>query len=334
MNPIISVILPVFNAAETVRSAAESILNGTFQNIELIIANDGSTDDSLNQIHSLNDPRVRVLNLPHQGVAVTANTAAAACRADWIARMDADDWSTPDRLEKQWNLAQSECLDVVSGQVKILDRQGAPVKGMQRYEKWLNGLLSHEEITAQRFVELPIVNPTILARKEFFLNQCRHGPFPEDYDHWLRVLGNPEVRVGKVDSVILHWMDHSKRLTRSDERYSLQAFDKCRRMHLLNGPLLGQSMISIWGAGSTGKPWIRWAQKVGLKVNFVVEVAPGKIGQTIHGVPVIAPDQLEPASPDSTPMLVAVGAAGARKKIRTYLSAKEYHPSKDVWFVA
>ena len=333
-RPKISVILPTYNSDSTVKAAAESILNGTFQDLELVVADDGSTDSTLNELGRLDDSRLRILRLKHAGVAATANEASRVCRADWIARMDADDISEPHRLESQWEYVQSTNSDVVSGLVRIVDGSGAAVEGMQRYEVWLNSLCNHDTIVAQRFVELPIVNPTILARRELFIDRCRQGAFPEDYDHWLGVLGTEGIRVGKVNSVILNWRDHPNRLTRTDERYSPQAFDLCRRMHLQSGPLKGHKTVALWGAGPTGKPWLRWLLEAGFHVPYVVEVSPRKIGQRIHGVEVISPKALPPAQNVSHPLLVAVGAAGARIEIADFLSSKGYQSGKKIWFVA
>jgi hypothetical protein len=333
-RPKISIILPTYNAGSTIKAAAESILNGTFQDLELVVADDGSTDSTLDELACLDDSRLRILNLKHTGVAATANAAARVCRADWIARMDADDISEPHRLESQWEYAQSTNSDLVSGLVRIVVESGAAVEGMQRYEGWLNSLCDHDAIVGQRFVELPIVNPTILARRELFIDRCRQGAFPEDYDHWLGVLGTEGIRVGKVNSVILNWRDHPNRLTRTDERYSPEAFDRCRRMHLQLGPLKGHQTVALWGAGPTGKPWLRWLLKAGFHLPYVVEVSPRKIGKHIHGVEVISPKALPPAEDVSHPLLVAVGAAGARIEIAEFLSSKGYQSGKQIWFVA
>ncbi|MDG1891266.1 MAG: glycosyltransferase [Verrucomicrobiota bacterium] len=332
--PRISVILPVFNGECTILDAVTSILNGSFKDLELLVADDGSTDHTVRQLKTLTDHRLRILEGAHRGVVATTNRAASAARAEWIARMDADDHAYPHRLQAQWDFAQRSGCQVIGGLVRIVDLADRPVSSMQRYEDWLNQQRNHSSILAQRFVELPLVNPSILAQRDLFVDQCRSGPFPEDYDHWLGILANNKIRVGKVDSVILDWRDHPDRLTRCDSRYSLKAFNHCKRLHLLEGPLKGCPSVALWGAGQTGKPWLRWLLDMGYKVPSVVEISERKIGQQIHGVPVISPKQVPHAGLNTPPLLVAVGAMGAREEISDFLASRGYVQGVNLWCVA
>ncbi|MGB0578714.1 MAG: glycosyltransferase [Limisphaerales bacterium] len=328
-EPLVSVVLPVYNAADTLRRAAGSILDGTWQNLELIVVNDGSTDRSADALPI--DSRIRLITQSHAGVASAMNRGVAEAKGEFIARMDADDFSYPERLQKQIQLLQSEQLDIAGGLVRIVDGEGNSVPSMQRYERWVNSCITHEEILSQRFIESPLVHPTIIAKHEVWKLGCRKGDFPEDYDLWLRAL-QANYRAAKVPEVILDWTDGKSRLTRTDERYSMDAFDSCRREHLLLGPLHNQTHCGLWGAGETGKGWLRWLQSSGLTIPYVVDVAPKKIGKRIHNVEVISFKDL-PES-DGTTLLVAVGAEGAREKILPALQDRGYESGQNAWFVA
>jgi len=329
--PEVSVIIPAFNAAETVRRAINSILNGMHDDLECLVVDDGSTDHTPDIVDGIEDDRVRLIRVEHQGVAAAMNRGVAESRAPLIARMDADDRSYPHRIESQVDRLKSERLDVVGGLVRIVDAHNRPIESLQRYERWVNSCRTHDEICANRFVESPIVNPTALARREVFELGCRAGDFPEDYDLWLRAVA-AGFRFGKVSEVVLDWIDGPHRLTRSDDRYTFAAFDRCRREHLLNGPLLDSKKCNLWGAGQSGKPWLRWLVENGFEVGFVVDVSSRKIGHTIHGVKVIAHEEI--SSCEGEPMLIAVGAAGARKQIEPVLIQKGYRIGMDAWFVA
>lgn len=329
--PEVSVIIPAFNAEATIRRAVDSILTGTFRGLECLVVNDGSTDDTAHVVRAIDDDRVRLIELEHHGVARAMNEGVARAEGNLIARMDADDWSHPERLAWQVEALKSLQLDVVGGLVRIVDGEGRSVASLKRYELWVNSCRTHAEICAYRFVESPIVNPTALARREVFELQCRDGDLPEDYDLWLRAI-QAGFRFGKVPEVVLDWIDGSGRLTRTDERYSFAAFDRCRREHLLNGPLANAGRCNLWGAGQTGKPWLRWLMEAGLRVDFVVDVSPRKIGRNIHGVEVISHEQLPAAAGD--PLLIAVGAVGAREKIELALAARGYRVGENAWFVA
>jgi len=212
-----------------------------------------------------------------------------------------------------------------------VDNSGRRVPSWQRYEDWANNHLDSESILAFRFVESPIVNPTAMARREVFDLGYQHGPWPEDYDLWLRAM-RAGFRFAKLADHVLDWVDQPARLTRTDPRYSPEAFDRCRRMHLRAGPLQDIGLVDMWGAGQTGKPWLRWLLQEGFSVRRIIEVSPRKTGRTIHGVAVIRPEDLGPA--DGTPLLVAVGRAGARELILNHIKDRGYVPGRDVWFVA
>jgi len=328
--PLVSVVLPVRDAAATVERAARSILDSTLRELELIVIDDGSADDSAEVVRQISDPRLRLIRHDALGVCAAANRGAAEAAAPVIARMDADDDSHPARLERQLSLLHDSGADMVGCQVRIVDALGQAVGSMRRYEQWSNSLIEPSRIAAMRFVELPIVNPTLMAKREVFELGFRDGPWPEDYDLCLRALGQGRT-AAKVPEALFDWVDSGGRLTRTDERYSPEAFDRCRRTHLLAGPLSGKTTVDLWGAGQTGKPWLRWLQAEGFTVRHAVEVSLKKIGTQIHGVPVIADTALPP--PDGTPLIIAVGAAGARELIEADLVKKGYVPGKDAWFV-
>ena len=322
--------MPVRNAAATVERAARSILESTLREIELIVIDDGSTDDSAEVTRQISDPRLRLVRQEALGVCAAANRGTAKAAAPVIARMDADDVSHPTRLEKQLSLLHDSGADMVGCRVRIIDALGQAVESLQRYEQWSNSLTNPGRITTMRFVELPIVNPTLMTRREVFELGFRDVAWPEDYDLCLRALGQGRTPT-KVPEVLFDWIDSGDRLTRTDARYSPEAFDRCRKIHLLDGPLSGKATVDLWGAGQTGKPWLRWLQGEGFTVRHAVEVSPKKIGTRIPGVPVIADTALPP--PDGTTLIIAVGAAGARELIETDLTKKGYLPGKDAWFV-
>lgn len=114
---MISVIMAAYNGANFIRQAIESILNQTYQDFELIIVDDGSTDNTVEiiQSYAAKDPRVRLIQNAHGGANKARNTAIAAAKYPWIACMDADDVAVPERLETQLKAAEAEPDVVVWG---------------------------------------------------------------------------------------------------------------------------------------------------------------------------------------------------------------------------
>jgi len=246
--------------------------------------------------------------------------------------MDADDFSYPNRLEQQLRLLKQQELDAVGCQVRIVDEVGQPAVSMHRYERWINDeTMTGERIAALRFVELPLVNPTILARRRYFELGFHDDDLPEDYDLMLRAAA-ADMRFGKVGDVLFDWSDHPNRLTRADSRYSTSAFMRCRRMHMLAGPLRKVERVDLWGVGQTGKPWLRWLQSQNISVRRGYDVNERKVNQTIHGVPILHPSDMPTA--DGTPLLIAVGAAEARPLILPHVESRGYVSGVDAWFVA
>lgn len=330
--PVVSVVLPVYNAANTVVRAVRSILDQTLRDIELIVIDDGSTDGTPGLLDQIADTRLRTFSNPHRGVARSANTGTEMATAATIARMDADDFSYPSRLEKQLALLEHNDLDVVGCQVRIVNAQQMPVPSLDRYARWINEeTISSEQIRALRFVEFPIVNPTILARRSFFELGFQDNGYPEDYDLMLRA-AEQGLKFGKVREVLFEWSDLPARLTRNDPRYSRPAFLKCRQHYLLSGPLRDVSQVDLWGVGKSGKPWLRWLQTQQINTRQAYDIDPRKIGSRIHGVPVRAPKDLAP--PDGTPLLIAVGADHARQQILPQIQALGYESGQNAWFVS
>ena len=329
---VVSVVLPAFNAAPTISRAIQSILDQTLLDLELIVVDDGSTDGTWETVAQFRDPRLRISQAPHMGVVAAANRGLTYAQAPLIARMDADDYAYPERLQLQVQQLTERNLDVIGSCVRIVDHARASCPTLERYQQWINEeTLSGEQILALRFVEFPLVNPTILAKRSYFELRFVQNDLPEDYDLMLRAAACG-MRFGKVDTVLLDWTDHPSRLTRRDARYSRHAFARCRRQHLLTGPLQAADTVDLWGLGKTGKIWLQWLQSQGITVRRAYEVNTRKVNTRIHGVSVVHPDELAPA--DGTPLLIAVGAEGARELIRPQIIARHYQPGTDAWFVA
>ncbi|MEC9093882.1 MAG: glycosyltransferase [Planctomycetota bacterium] len=330
--PDVSVLLPVFNGEKTIRRAVDSILGQSLAALEIIVVDDGSNDATLKILHQLQDPRVRVTSTLHQGVADAANHGLNYCSSKYIARMDADDVAHPEKLEKQLDYLKQNQLDVVGCQVRILDEAGKGVESMLGYQQWINReTLDPESIRGLRFVELPMVNPTILADRSYFELGFTNSEFPEDYDLFLRAL-EQGFRFGKVSQVLFDWYDLPDRLTRNHPRYTETAFDHCRKHFLLRGPLNSVREIDFWGVGKTGKPWLRWLKHKEIKIRRCFDIDTKKVGHNIHGGFVEHCENLK--RPDGTKLFIAVGKRNARCLIADFLLKKGFRIGEDAWFIA
>ncbi|MCH7785011.1 MAG: glycosyltransferase family 2 protein, partial [Bacteroidetes bacterium] len=97
---MISVIIPLYNKDKFITKTIQSVLNQTFTDFELLIVNDGSTDNSLKIAQSFNDKRLKLISIENSGVSLARNTGIKAAKHNWIALLDADDWWAPTFLEE------------------------------------------------------------------------------------------------------------------------------------------------------------------------------------------------------------------------------------------
>jgi glycosyltransferase involved in cell wall biosynthesis len=329
-NPQVSVLLPCFNAARHLAPCLASLARQTLADLEVVAVDDGSRDDTAARLAQTGDPRVRVHRQPHAGIASALATAARLARAPLLARMDADDIAHPERLARQAEfLLRHPEVDVVGSRVAMLPRGSLP-----RYESWVNGLLTHEQILADLFVESPLPHPSVMMRRESFERAGGYrasSAWPEDYDLWMRLaLGG--ARFAKLPEVLLFWRDRPERASRTDPRYALEKFLALKEHYLMASFLAERRRVAIWGAGPVGKGWALRLACRGVEVSHFVEVDPRKIGKRIHGAQVIAPDDL--ARTAGAFLLVAVAAPGGREDIRGRLQAEGLRERRDYLCIA
>jgi glycosyltransferase involved in cell wall biosynthesis len=332
--PEVSVVLPYFNAENTLERAVESILSQTFPSFEILLVNNNSTDQSLTiaQYLAQKDSRIRLLNEPKQGVDNAMNCGLENSRGRFIARMDADDIAHPQRLEKQVRfLNENPGIGLVGSFVKYVSHNSG-TGGFKRFVKWVNSFQTIEEIERNRFVEIPVVNPTILFRRELFekLGGCRHGDFPEDYEMHLRYL-RAGVKMAKLPEQLLEWHDYSTRLTRTDERYTTEAFFRVKAEYFKkwseqNNPFHPE--IWVWGAGRKTRQRARLLEMEGLKIKGFIDIIKGKTTNktVLHFSEIPAPGKMF-----IVPMVLKTGV---REMIRKFLLERNYSEGKDFIFLA
>jgi glycosyltransferase involved in cell wall biosynthesis len=214
--PIISVVLPVYNGAEFISEAVDSILAQTFRNFELIIIDDGSKDTTLEILkrYESYDNRIRLISRKNKGLVISLNEGIELARGDWIARMDADDISLPHRFERQLEFLKETKADICGSWIKYF--------GVGDRRVWKT-YQSDMAIKMDMLFKCPLAHPTVIFRAHA-LKKLRYGiawDFAEDYDLWTRsaIAG---LTMTNVPEVLLHYRRHSKQI--STLTYSKQQF--------------------------------------------------------------------------------------------------------------
>ncbi|MFU6373810.1 glycosyltransferase family 2 protein [Metapseudomonas otitidis] len=181
--PLISVILPVYNAAKYLRTAIQSILDQTLSDFELIVINDGSTDSSGSIIKEFAelDPRVRVVERENRGLVYSLNQGLELSRGTWIARMDADDVSMPERFQLQVERLIETRSDVCGTWIRLF---GASANHVVKYAQ------SHEAVSMELLFTCPFAHPSVMMRADLVkaLKYDADWETCEDYELWRRVI--------------------------------------------------------------------------------------------------------------------------------------------------
>lgn len=208
-TPIVSVILPAYNADSTIRSTIESILEQTFPDFELIIIDDGSTDDTADVVHQFGDKRIIYLYQSNHERAEARNNGIAKSKGEFIAFLDADDLWLPEKLNKQmWLMQNNPKVGLVYCDLFYFDDEtGENLILYSRTASLHRGRVSIELLLENNFIK----SPTPLIRREIF-NQV--GLFDtslipcEDWEMWLRIIAkNP---IDYIDEPLARYRVHSK----------------------------------------------------------------------------------------------------------------------------
>ncbi|MBU1092771.1 glycosyltransferase [Patescibacteria group bacterium] len=184
-NPSISVILSVYNGAPYLKEAIESILNQTFEDFEFIIVDDGSTDATSEIIDMFTDSRIiRLYNKNNLGLVESLNKALAVSQGKFIARMDADDISHPDRFQKQlFYLEHHSEVGILGTAMAQIDERGRPISVLVPPSQ-------HELILWQTIFGCAVFHATVLMRRDDLIAVSGYDVdflHSEDLDLWSRL---------------------------------------------------------------------------------------------------------------------------------------------------
>lgn len=201
--PRVSVLLATYNAMPFLPVAIDSILNQTFEDFELIIVDDGSTDDSGCYLQSLDDKRLRYVRQENAGLAIALNNGLNHCRGEYIARMDGDDFSLPERLAEQVSFLDSH------QDIGCVGTQTAPF-GKVRVGSDLRLPTAHDEIYQALWTGAhAIVHASVMMRTELVKEVGGYWPIrlvAEDYDFFLRL--GEITKFATIDRVLYHTRFH------------------------------------------------------------------------------------------------------------------------------
>lgn len=178
---LVSVSMPAYNAAKYIGEAIESILTQSHRNLELIVIDDGSNDETFQVIQGYQDPRIVALShSKNRGLVATRNEITQMARGKYIAFLDADDKAFSTRLEKQLALLEQSPIDICGTSYWVLKDQGESLRKSKQ---------SHKDIDIRALMTIysPLCNPSIMGRAEVFKENLYRNEYghAEDYCFWV-----------------------------------------------------------------------------------------------------------------------------------------------------
>ncbi len=283
---MISILMPVKNAAPFLQECIDSILNQTYTDWELIAIDDHSSDQSFNVLKaaSEHDSRVQVLNNEGEGIIKALQLAYAQSKGDFITRMDADDICMPNKLKDMHDqLLNHGTGYLATGLVQYFADNGVG-DGFKKYELWLNTLNSQGAAFTEIYKECPIPSPCWMLRRED-LDRCgafNSAVYPEDYDLCFRFY-KYDLKPIAARETLLKWRDHSGRTSRNDSNYIEEKLLAIKCYYFLEIDLNKDHELILWGAGRRGKFIAKYLVEQNIPFTWVCNNEK-KIGKDIYGM--------------------------------------------------
>ncbi|MGV1717174.1 glycosyltransferase family 2 protein [Vibrio furnissii] len=211
-KPLVSVVMPVYNSELYLEKAIESVLSQSYSNFELLIIDDGSTDNSISIVNSFKDKRIKLYsNGQNKGLIYTLNYAINLCRGEFVARMDADDICLADRFLKQINYLQKNT------DVGLCGMHAFPIGNVSLKSRIFNIITDsfspptfNDDILISHIFECRIIHPTVMIRKSIFDSGFRYDMeaiHAEDYDLWVRI--SSKFKLGNIPDLGVNYRIHN-----------------------------------------------------------------------------------------------------------------------------
>jgi glycosyltransferase involved in cell wall biosynthesis len=236
--PLVSVILPVYNAEPFLKEAMESILQQSYPNFEFIIINDGSKDNSEKTILSFNDPRIKYHLQENKGLGATLNIALDLCKGKYIARQDQDDISYKDRFKKQVEfLEKNDRVQLVGTRARIFQDNSGVVKYHEH--------ATHPvDLKFDLLFDNPFVHSSVMFRKSVIDEVGGYNPdrkLYEDYNLWSRFSYKGDL--ANLPEILLDYRHHEGGLSSNTTNFKEYALYDQGLINLQN--LLGTLPVNV-----------------------------------------------------------------------------------------
>lgn len=200
---LVSIGMPVYNSEKFLKQSILSILNQTYTNFELLISDDGSTDNSLNIIHSFSDARIKLIKGDsNRGIGYRLNELIKLSKGKYFARMDGDDLMFPTRLEKQvTHLEENQNLDVIGSSAVIIDENNS-ISGIRKCKSDIN--------INDAYGKSLFIHPSIMGKTSWFRKHLYNGHFNGTEDHELFLRSYYSSQFSCIENPLIFYRENNR----------------------------------------------------------------------------------------------------------------------------
>lgn len=285
-QPLVSILTPFKNVSNYIEECLTSIINQSYNNWELVIIDDHSTDNSFDIVEDLakSDSRIKLFKNDGAGIIKALRKAFKESSGDYITRMDSDDIMSKNKLEIMVSqLEEYGKQHVALGLVQYFSAIGIS-NGYAKYEAWLNGLTKKGKNYSEIYKECVIASPCWMLHREDLLACDGFNPnrYPEDYDLTFRFYEH-DYKCLPSNQLLHYWRDYSTRTSRTHEHYAQNYFLDIKLHYFLKLDHNTSRPVTIWGAGFKGKTIAKRLVEKGISFHWICDNEK-KIGKEIYGV--------------------------------------------------
>lgn len=326
--PDISALMSSYNGAAFIAEAIDSVLAQDFQNFELVIVDDASTDETVSIIKRYTDPRIKLYCLEKNvGVGAALQYGLSKTSGRYLVKVDSDDICVATRFSKQKNfLEQHPDIAIVKSLIEYFPHDEA-TKASQRFflmkeikEKQLNSIVTPEQIRKTLNGWCCITHNSIMARSEAIKSvgytNARMG---EDYQ-LLYSLNKKGYRMSCVNEMLVHTRIRNTSITGSEGHQNEYAnLLLTMKRDAISELLSAQKPHFIWGTGGLGKQFFSALRDDGFRVDGFIDRNPSLIGQALFDLPIYGPDYAKQHQ-----LSISIAAQPVRESIVEYLNECGY----------
>ena len=331
-NQLVSILTPFKNTVQYLPECINSILNQTHTNWELLIVDDGSTDESYKVVknYSDKDSRIKLLKNSGNGIIDALRLAFKYSKGEYITRMDSDDIMTPKKLEILATGLQTHGKQHLAiGLVKYFSSNGIN-DGYAKYEAWLNDLTKNGANFSEIYKECVIPSPCWMVHREDLIACGAFEPnnYPEDYDLTFRFFKHG-FKCIPCNTVLHEWRDYSSRTSRTHEHYAENHFIDLKLRYFLELHYDNTRPLAVWGAGNKGKYIAKLLVEKNIPFEWICD-NPKKIGKHIYDQEMKNFNYLEVLKQPQS--IISVANLQAQEEIKHYFKTQNMNSMADYFF--